>query len=149
MEWKLWNAAGAIVGEAIDSGASRIVLEQLRGIRARIRVAKKQRLVQYGWPFASLEAKIRHVASKQGIRVETINAAYTSQQCSRCGHVARANRPSQTQFRCVVCGYSHPNADFVASHNIRHRYACGGCAACKPALALLEELNTRTASRAG
>jgi putative transposase len=91
-----------------------------QGIRTRIRVAKKQRLIHHGWPFSSLFAKISHVGSKHGIKVESVDARNTSRTC-RCGHVDKANRTTQSTFRCVVCGYSH-NADYVASHNVAARY---------------------------
>ncbi|MGZ8819424.1 MAG: zinc ribbon domain-containing protein [Mycobacterium sp.] len=33
-------------------------------------------------------------------RVEQVPAAYTSQQCSVCGHIAPENRKSQAVFEC-------------------------------------------------
>ena len=32
-----------------------------------------------------------------------VPAAYSSQECSACGHVAAENRPSQASFECVAC----------------------------------------------
>src|SRR5215475_633408 len=107
------------------ANAGTIVVEDLKGIRTRIRVAKKQRLIHHGWPFSSLFAKISHVGSKHGIKVESVDARNTSRTC-RCGHVDKANRTTQSTFRCVVCGYSH-NADYVASHNVAARYAEQRC----------------------
>src|SRR5262245_30143847 len=86
VEWRLWNVANEIVNEALNTGAGTIVVEDLKGIRARIRVAKKKRLIHHGWPFSSLFAKIEHVASKHGIRVETVDARNTSKTCHKCGH---------------------------------------------------------------
>jgi putative transposase len=120
VEWRLWNVANGIVNEALRTGAGTIVIEDLKGIRARIRVAKKQRLIHHGWPFSSLFLKIAHIASKHGVRVESVDARNTSRTC-RCGHVDKANRTTQSTFRCVVCDYSH-NADYVASHNVAARY---------------------------
>jgi IS605 OrfB family transposase len=125
VDWLLWNVANEIVGEAIKTGAGTIAVEDLKGIRARIRVAKKQRLIHHGWPFSSLFLKIAHVASKHGIKVESVDARNTSRTC-RCGHVDKANRTTQSIFRCVVCGYSH-NADYVASHNVAARYVEQRC----------------------
>ena len=126
VEWKLWNVANGVVHDALRTGCGVIVLERLTGIRARIRVARKQRLIHVGWPFASLAAKIRHVASKHGIRVEEVDARNTSRTC-RCGHIDKANRLSQSVFRCVSCGYSH-NADRLAAFNIAQRYVDERCA---------------------
>ncbi|WP_223917723.1 zinc ribbon domain-containing protein, partial [Aeromonas caviae] len=36
--------------------------------------------------------------------------AYTSQQCACCGHTAKDNRQTQSQFKCAACGYE-ANAD--------------------------------------
>src|SRR5882672_1095401 len=125
VDWLLWNVANGIVDEALKASAGTIAIDDLKGIRTRIKCARKQRLIMHGWPFASLFAKIRQVASKRGIKVESVDARNTSRTC-RCGHVDKANRTTQCTFRCVVCGYSH-NADYVASHNIAVRYVERRC----------------------
>lgn len=126
VDWLLWNVANAIVREAVKINAGVIVCEDLKGIRARIRVARKQRLIQHGWPFSSLFRKIVHVASKHGIRVEFVEARNTSRTCHKCGHCDKANRKTQTRFVCVSCGHK-ANADYNASLNIRARRALRGC----------------------
>jgi putative transposase len=50
-------------------------------------------------------------------RVERILAAYTSQRCSACGHIAAESRESQAAFRCVACAWTG-NADYNAARNI-------------------------------
>jgi putative transposase len=50
-------------------------------------------------------------------RVHRLPAAYTSQRCSACGHVAAESRQSQTAFRCVACAWTG-NADYNAARNI-------------------------------
>src|SRR5262247_2328430 len=73
VDWLLWNVANEIAREALKVNAGAIAIEDLKGIRARIRCAKKQRLIMHGWPFASLFAKMKHVASKLGINVESVD----------------------------------------------------------------------------
>ena len=51
-------------------------------------------------------------------RVEQIPAAYTSQRCSACGHVAPGNRKSQAVFQCQACTAGRCNADVNAARNI-------------------------------
>jgi putative transposase len=51
-------------------------------------------------------------------RVEQIPAAYTSQRCSVCGHVAPGNRKSQAVFECEACTAGPCNADVNAARNI-------------------------------
>ncbi len=126
VDWLLWNVANEIVDEAMKAGAGTIVVENLKGIRTRIRVAKKQRLIHHGWPFSSLFAKIGHVGSKHSVRVESVDARNTSRTCHKCGHCDAANRKSQSVFDCVRCGHKS-NADYNASLNIRDRRAFRGC----------------------
>lgn len=46
-----------------------------------------------------------------------VNPKYTSQKCSSCGHIAKENRPTQSIFKCVECGFEE-NADYQATLNI-------------------------------
>ncbi|ALE26803.1 cytosine methyltransferase [Proteus mirabilis] len=52
-----------------------------------------------------------------------------SQKCACCGHTAKENRQSQSQFECLECGYT-ANADINAARNILAAghavLACGG-----------------------
>ena len=116
----LWNVANGIVDEALKVGASEIAFEDLKGIRSRVRWAKKQRLINHGWPFASLMQKTAHVGSKVGVRKVEVEAPGTSKTCNRCGHCDKANRKSQSLFVCVQCLHKN-NADDNASLNIRDR----------------------------
>jgi putative transposase len=50
-------------------------------------------------------------------RVEKVKAAYTSQTCNPCKHIASESRKSQATFVCVACGHS-ANADVNAARNI-------------------------------
>ncbi|WCT06083.1 zinc ribbon domain-containing protein [Rhodococcus qingshengii] len=52
--------------------------------------------------------------------VITVPAAYTSQECSNCGHTCPENRDSRAVFRCQACGFEH-HADTNAAINIRDR----------------------------
>jgi putative transposase len=66
-----------------------------------------------GWGL--LVARLKHKARG---RLEFVPAAYTSQRCSHCGHVAPENRKSQAVFQCVACGAGPCNADVNAARNI-------------------------------
>ena len=50
-------------------------------------------------------------------RVEKVKAAYTSQTCNACKHIAAGSRKSQAAFVCVACG-NRGNADVNAARNI-------------------------------
>jgi putative transposase len=66
-----------------------------------------------GWGL--LVARLQH---KGFGRVEQVPAAYTSQRCSACGHVAPGNRKSQAVFECEACTAGRCNADVNAARNI-------------------------------
>jgi putative transposase len=95
-----------------------IVLEDLKGIRQRARVrGPGQRARHSNWAFGQLRAFIDYKAQHAGVTVSYIDAAYTSQRCSACGHTEHRNRKSQAEFCCVVCDHQLP-ADYNAALNI-------------------------------
>ena len=64
----------------------------------------------------------RRLEDKAPERVEKIDPAFTSQRCSKCGHVAADSRESQALFRCTTCGYTE-HADVNAARNIAAGHA--------------------------
>ncbi|MCC3771080.1 transposase [Streptomyces sp. UNOC14_S4] len=100
--------------ERTDSG---IALEDLTGIRSRVRLRKDQRTSLHSWSFHQLAAFIEYKARRAGVPLVYVDPAYTSQQCSECGHVDRKNRVDQATFACRSCG-TVMHADDNASHNI-------------------------------
>lgn len=97
-----------------------IALEDLEGIQARVSVTKEQRRAIGKWAFYELGQFIRYKAHAVGVPIYFVDPAYTSQQCSVCGHTAKENRLSQAEFRCVRCGHAE-NADLNAAKNIAGR----------------------------
>ncbi|MGH3206476.1 MAG: RNA-guided endonuclease InsQ/TnpB family protein [Trebonia sp.] len=65
---------------------------------------------------------VRRLEDKAPGRVKKVQAAYTSQRCSACGHVDRKSRESQAVFRCTACRYTC-NADVNAARNIAAGHA--------------------------
>ncbi|MFG3100018.1 RNA-guided endonuclease InsQ/TnpB family protein [Streptomyces sp. NPDC048182] len=108
-----------IVAEAQRTGCG-IALEDLRGIRERVRLRKPQRVTINSWAFGQLHAFIAYKARRAGVPVVSVDPAFTSQECSRCHHIDRRNRPSQAVFACRSCGFVE-HADLNASHVISHR----------------------------
>jgi predicted transposase len=49
----------------------------------------------------------------------------SSRECSACGHVEKRNRPNQSTFRCVACGFA-AHADTNAARVIAGRAAVSG-----------------------
>ncbi|WP_033221157.1 RNA-guided endonuclease InsQ/TnpB family protein [Streptomyces virginiae] len=113
-----------IVSKTIVTTAERtghgIALEDLTGIRSRVRLRKDQRTSLHSWVFAQLAAFTEYKAKRAGVPLVYVDPAYTSQQCSECGHIDRRNRRSQATFACRACGFL-ANADDNASHNIARK----------------------------
>ncbi len=98
-----------------------IALEELTHIRRRARArGPQQRARHSSWTSAQLRQFISYKARRAAIPVVLVDLRNTSRTCSLCGHVARANRRSQAEFCCVVCGHRAP-ADVNAAQNIRYR----------------------------
>ena len=114
----------ALVRTAKDT-ARGIALEDLQGIRERVSVRRRQRARHANWAFAQLSTFVQYKAASVGVPVVLVDPRHTSQTCLACGHVDRANRPSQARFECIVCGFAGP-ADAVAACVIaaRARAAC-------------------------
>jgi IS605 OrfB family transposase len=111
--------AKRIVTEAERTGCG-IALEDLGGIRDRVRLRRPQRVTLHSWAFHQLGQFIAYKAARAGVAVVHVDPAYTSQGCSRCRHVDRRNRPNQHTFSCTSCGFAE-HADVNAARNIAAR----------------------------
>lgn len=56
-------------------------------------------------------------AESAGRTIIAVDPRHTSQRCSQCGHVAKENRVTQAEFRCLSCGHQ-AHADVNAAQNI-------------------------------
>lgn len=111
--------AKTIVTEAERTGRG-LALEELQGIRTRVRLRKPQRVALHCWAFAQLADFIVYKAKRAGVPLVFVDPAYTSQTCAECGHVDKRNRLDQGLFICRGCGVV-AHADRNASHNIATR----------------------------
>ncbi|MFG2106547.1 RNA-guided endonuclease InsQ/TnpB family protein [Micromonospora chersina] len=122
--------AKQIVTEAKRTGRG-VALEDLSGIRDRVRLRRPQRVTLHSWAFQQLGQFIAYKATRAGVATVYVDPAYTSQGCSACGHVAKANRPNQSSFRCRSCGFAE-HADINAARNIAVRGVAGWAAVSLP-----------------
>ena len=83
-------------------------------------------ILDQGWGkfFQRLDWK----CEQRGATVIKVAPQYTSRTCPNCGYESKENRPSQSKFKCVKCGYGG-HADIVGAINIKVRgqrmSACG------------------------
>ena len=68
-----------------------IALEDLGGIRDRVRLRRPQRVTLHSWAFHQLGAFVAYKAARAVVATVYVDPAYTSQGCSHCGHVADAS----------------------------------------------------------
>ncbi|MDF7290366.1 transposase, partial [Proteus mirabilis] len=61
-------------------------------------------ILEQGW--YEMRRQLEYKQLWQGGQVLAIPPAYTSQKCAYCGHTAKENRQSQSQFECLECGYT-------------------------------------------
>ena len=96
-----------------------LVLEDLTGIRERTihKRRKKNRREHSSWSYFQLEFFLKYKAEAKGVIFAHVDARYTSQRCSKCGHIEKGNRTKQAIFKCKHCGFQL-NADLNASRNI-------------------------------
>lgn len=116
---RLHNISRGIVEEALRHDCSYIAVEDLTHIRERMD-ARDDRLKRqmHTWAFRELQEQIAYKAAEYGIRVESVNPAFSSQTCSKCGHQSSTNRDSETGwFACNECGYE-VDGDYNAAKNI-------------------------------
>jgi putative transposase len=111
--------AKTIVATAERTGRG-IALEDLTGIRERVRLHKDQRSCLHTWAFAQLGRFIAYKARRAGVPVVYVDPAYTSQQCAECSYIDRNNRTGQARFACRACGVTL-HADVNGSRNIALR----------------------------
>jgi putative transposase len=70
------------------------------------------------WQYAAITAAVKNRAERAGIAMATVNPAYTSKRCSRCGLLGARKRHS---FTCSHCGHAQ-HADVNAARNIRNLF---------------------------
>lgn len=77
----------------------------------------KHKSLLRNWSYYQLQTMVEYKAQREGIAVLYVDAAYTSQTCSKCGNLEEGQREVQDTFICKKCGYQ-ANADYNASQNI-------------------------------
>ena len=65
--------------------------------------------------------KLKELSLIKGFKIEELNPAYSSQECSECGYVDKNNRKTQSKFKCLCCGVEI-NADINGSRTLLKRF---------------------------
>ena len=117
--WVNHNISRHLVSKALVEQKA-IAIEELSFINQRVSVRKPQRYERLSWAFAQLRGFLAYKCEEAGIPLIVIDPRNTSRTCLACGHCAKENRRSQSEFLCVECGFQ-ANADRVGASNIRRK----------------------------
>jgi hypothetical protein len=112
-----------------DHASARIIYEDLSVASMRFK-ARSMNAYLYASNLAHIPEQIKWATAKRGMAAHTVKTAYSSQECSRCHYVNRANRVSQQTFCCVHCCYQD-HADHNAALNLASRWGDQELAACQ------------------
>jgi putative transposase len=123
--------------------------EQQHGKRVKQKSGLNKAILDQGWGmFVNM---LDYKQNWNGGMVLRVSAHYTSQTCPCCQHVAKENRCTQSEFKCVECGYSN-NADLVGAINIETRghreLACEVNGAVRPSAARTHQSDSTCLSNA-
>jgi putative transposase len=121
-KWLNGSISKELVQEAKRSNAA-LAFEDLTNIRQSLnekRRSKTERRRTNNWAFYQLRQCVAYKAAIAGVPVVFVPPAYTSQTCSRCGHIHPQKGKfyrSGKRFKCGHCGFEH-DADINAAINI-------------------------------
>jgi IS605 OrfB family transposase len=99
------------------NGVQTIAIENIKHLR---RGRKTSRYLSH-FTYTEIFRKIEDRAARSGVQIATVDPQFTSQRCSCCGWVRKANRKGE-QFVCTACGFA-ADADLNAAINIRSQLA--------------------------
>ena len=112
------NEINRILNKLANKGYAVFIVEKL-DFRFSNLSKKMNRLLNRTY-LKVIKDKFARLEEKFGIITVEVNAAYTSQECSKCGFVSKENRKSQSKFDCKCCNHKI-NADVNAARNIIKR----------------------------
>jgi putative transposase len=118
----LHKTSRELVQVELEKHARTIALGDVRDIGDGKRLGQTAQQKVSQWSHGALRTAIGYKAEACGIEVvDTVNEAFTSQTCPRCGH---RHKPRGRVYRCPNCGLVAPR-DGVGAVNILSRFVHG------------------------
>lgn len=93
-----------------------IVAENLKSVKHKSKFSKKFNNKLQRWVYTKCLNKLAMLCEENRILLTKVDPAYTSQKCSKCGFIHKANRKGDT-FLCINCGNSM-HSDLNAAINL-------------------------------
>jgi putative transposase len=107
----------AIVCTLKEDGVQKVGIGDLRDIRKNVDYGAKANQKIHQMPSGKVREMITYKAEREGVKVELVNEAYTSQTCPKCG---KRHKPSGRNYNCPHCGLKY-HRDGVGCVNIRSK----------------------------
>ena len=114
------QAASKIAKHCIEHRVGNIVIGELQGIKQNATLGKRNNQHFQNIPYGLFKQKLRSKCELHGIAYHEVSEAYTSQTCSHCGQVRKANRIYRGLYKCDQCG-TVINADINGAVNITRK----------------------------
>ena len=92
------------------------VLEDLKGINSKRTPGWQHRRDLNRWSYYEFQTDLIYKAEELGKQTIIVNGMFTSQLCSRCGHISHKSRKG-SRFKCIQCGFEI-DSDLNAARNI-------------------------------
>lgn len=137
---------GRILNRLVETHApAEIVVERLNFRNSSLSKRINRILSKFGKK--AVGDKLKDLHERFGIVITEVNPAYSSQEDSSCGYVAKNNRPRQEAFCCRWCGATR-HADVNAARNLLRRRSDAAIGdVWRPKQAILGELVRRFTER--
>ena len=85
------------------------------GVNVSQKTGLNRSILDQGW--GEFRRQLEYKSAWAGAVLVVVDPAYTSQQCSHCGHIDALNRQTQSEFCCISCGHQD-HTDVNAAENI-------------------------------
>ncbi|ADQ45552.1 transposase, IS605 OrfB family [Caldicellulosiruptor kronotskyensis 2002] len=111
------QAVSLIIKHCLNNQIGAVVVGRMKGIKQGIEIGRVNNQNFVGIPYDKFKRKLKSKCMYYGIRYMEVDEGYTSQRCSRCGHVSKSSRKYRGLYVCKKCGYV-VNADINGAINI-------------------------------
>ena len=111
-----------IIEHCLEHKIGNLVIGDWEDMKRGLKMRKKTSQLFQQIPYAKFKENLKSKAELYGINAILVDEAYTSQTCSGCEIVRKANRIKRGLYRCINCGLQL-NADINAAINILSKVA--------------------------
>ncbi|MCE7737362.1 MAG: IS200/IS605 family element transposase accessory protein TnpB, partial [Candidatus Heimdallarchaeota archaeon] len=116
------HSVNKIIKHCVEHKIGNIVIGDWEDMKRGLKMKKKTAQQFQQIPYAKFKMNLQSKGELFGIKVEFVDEAYTSQTCSGCGLIRKANRIERGLYKCKNCKLQL-NADINGAINIMRKVA--------------------------